>query len=296
MLQRTLAASCRFDGVGIHSGRHCMAQVHPAPEGTGVVFTAEGRSFRAAVEHVVRCERCTTLGDGCVSVSTVEHLLAAIAGLGVDNLRVEVEGGEVPILDGSAAPFVEAMRAAGLVEQSLPAPVLGLRRPVWVHSGSSVAIALPHSHLQLECSIHFDHPLVGFQSVAYDSRAEDFANRLAPARTFGFWEEVKLLLERGLARGGDFSNALVIRADGTSSPLRFSDEPARHKCLDLLGDLALLGARLQARVQVLKAGHRLHVELVRKILEEVSDAGRQRDPQAGTSSLPVPASGSGPGA
>jgi UDP-3-O-[3-hydroxymyristoyl] N-acetylglucosamine deacetylase len=257
-----------FQGVGVHTGQPARLRVLPAPAGKGRVFRVQGREIPALAERVVRVERCTALAVGEAAVSTVEHVLAAAAGLGLDNLLLDLEGPEVPILDGSALPFVEGFHRAGIAELAVPASEpLELEAPLWVSLGEALVLALPWPHLVLEYHIHYPHPLVGFQSMVFDAAADDFAAQLAPARTYGFWEEVRHLLERGLARGGDFSNALVIRTDGYCSEPRFANEPARHKCLDLLGDLALLGRPLRARVVAVKAGHRLHVELVHRLLE-----------------------------
>ncbi len=272
--QRTLRGPAVFQGVGVHSGTQATLRVLPAPEGHGRVFLVGGRRLPARVGSVTRTERCTTLGDGQVSVSTVEHVLAAAAGLGLDNLLLEVDGPEIPVVDGSARPFVGGLLEAGLVEQGAEATPLVLEAPVFVVEGRGLALALPSDEAVLECWVDFPHPLVGRQVCCFRPDRQDFADELAPARTFGFWEEVQALLARGLARGGDGSNALVIGGPGGfSSPPRFPDEPVRHKTLDLMGDLALLGRPLQARVVVLRGGHRLHLELARQILEATDHAG-----------------------
>lgn len=289
---RTLAAPALFQGVGVHSGSAATVRVHPAPPGHGRVFLVAGSRIPARADHVVRVDRCTTLGADGVTVSTVEHLLAAAAGLGLTDLLLEVEGPEIPILDGSALPFVEGFLAVGVREQG-PEAMLALPRPVYAAAGDGVVVALPADEPAFECCIHFPHPLVGLQQVTFRPGEGDFLRDLAPARTFGFWEEVQALLERGLARGGDISNALVIGGPGGfSSPPRFPDEPARHKCLDLVGDLALVGAPVRARVLAVRAGHRLHVEVAKKILEEV-DLGH---PVRVAAPVSVPHAGPGPGA
>lgn len=202
-------------------------------------------------------------------MATVEHVLAAAAGLGLDNLVLEIQGEEVPVMDGSALPFVQGFLQAGVVEQSASIQPLCLGQPLFVAQGDALVVALPAEKAAFEAAIHFTHPLVGAQHFCFRPEQDEFVSSLAPARTFGFWEEVQALLERGLARGGDFSNALVIGGPGGfSSPPRFPDEPVRHKVLDLVGDLALLERPLQARVLAVRAGHRLHLELARKILKE----------------------------
>jgi len=244
-------------------------RVLPAPVDHGRVFRVGGRSLPCRVESVVGTERCTSLGDGEVRVTTVEHVLAAAAGLGLDNLVLEAQGEEVPVMDGSALPFVEGFLQAGVVEQPRAVQSLCLGQPVFIAQGDSLVLALPADEAAFEAAIHFAHPLVGSQHCCYRPDHHEFGTFLAPARTFGFWEEVQALLERGLAQGADFSNALVIGGPGGfSSPPRFRDEPVRHKVLDLVGDLALLERPLQARVLAVRAGHRLHLELARKILKE----------------------------
>lgn len=293
---RTLAGPASFRGVGVHSGAPATLRAWPAPAGHGRVFRVPGGLVPARVASVVRTDRCTTLGVGPASISTVEHVLSAAAALGLDNLLMEVDGPEIPIMDGSALPFLEGFRAAGLVEQEGLVAARTLPRAIFAASGDSLVLALPAGEASFEASIHFRHPLVGLQQFAFQPGSDDYAAAVAPARTFGFYEEVQALLARGLARGGDVSNALVLGGpEGFSSPPRFPDEPVRHKVLDLIGDLALLESPLVARVIAVRAGHALHVELARKILEEVPHAGLEGDPVPVASSIPVPAGGSGPG-
>lgn len=290
---RTLRTAARFQGVGVHSGATATVLAHPAPPGHGRVFLSGGERIPALADRVVRVDRCTTLGSGAAAVSTVEHLLAAAAGLGLTDALFEVDGPEIPILDGSALPFAEGFLEAGLEDHGSVAPPLVLGRPVLAAAGEGVVVALPAEEPSFECCVCFPHPLVGLQQIHFRPAEGDFMQDLAPARTFGFWEEVQALLARGLARGGDLSNALVIGGPGGfSSPPRFPDEPVRHKCLDLVGDLALVGAPVRARVLAVRAGHRLHVEVAKKILEEVSLG----HPDHAAAPLPVPHAGPGAGA
>lgn len=294
--QRTLARPVVLEGVGIHLGQPARLEIRPAPPDSGRVFVRDGVEIPALVASVSKLERCTTLSANGASVSTVEHLLAACAGLQVDNLSILVDGPEIPILDGSGLPFAQAFEDAGIVPQDRPAAVHVLGKPVWVAEEGAMVLALPAEEASLEYAVHYRHPVITNQSVTFRPGPERFLRELAPARTYGFWEEVEALLKKGLALGGDLSNALVIKQDGFTSPLRFPEEPARHKCLDLLGDLALLGLDLQARVVAVMAGHRLHVELARKILkEDPPHAGHDRNQAAAAPPLPLPSLGSGSG-
>ncbi len=267
--QHTIKQACTFEGIGIHSGLSATVKVSPAPPDHGITFYSKGMLFKASAINVIDCKRCTVIGNSHCRISTVEHLLAAAYGLGLDNLKIEVDGPEIPILDGSAAPFARKFIGCGIIEQNSWVNPITLKRPLVVYAGDSFVAAYPSSTLTLDYSIFFEHPMVGFQSIIYDHEKDDFLTSLAPARTFGFREEVENLLAEGLAKGGNLENAIVIDRDGYSSPLHFPDELVRHKCLDLLGDLALVNGCLKARIVALKAGHRLHIKLVQRIIEEL---------------------------
>lgn len=264
--EQTLGRQVTFSGMGIHTGQKGLVVVSPAPSGTGRVFRVGETLIPALVENVVNTERCTVLGRDGLTVSTVEHLMAALYGLNVDNVYIDVTGPEIPILDGSAAPFVEEMLRATIVEQEGSVTSLELEEPVFVSSGDSLVLAVPDSHDSYEGCVSYPCPEVGVQRYRYNSY-DNFAQGLAPARTFGFWAEVKALLERGLGRGGDLENALIFGrpAEMGAPKLRFANEPVRHKVLDLMGDIALLGQPLSAFVLAVKAGHRLHSEFVKKV-------------------------------
>ncbi len=209
----------------------------------------------------------TTLTSDGVSIGTVEHLLSAAAGEGLDNCLIEIDGPEVPILDGSALPFVRLFHAAGFERQSAPVHPLDLDREVLVERDDrSVRYTPGGDSLVISYEIDFPHPYVGKQSLTWIARSTDYAARIAPARTFGFLQEVEQLRARGLARGGSLQNAVVLDDEGIlSGPLRFRDEFVRHKVLDLLGDLSLLGRPLVGRIHARKAGHALHVEFARAL-------------------------------
>lgn len=256
--QRTLRSAVRVEGVGVHTGKRSRVTVQPAQENTGITFLASGQQIPALAEYVVGTDRCTTLGRDGVRVMTVEHLLSALAGMGVDNALIEVEGEEIPVLDGSAMPWVERFREAGLVEQAAPRPRVRLAQPVSVMAGDRGLWAVPHPERMLIAAVHYAHPLVGTQVAWFPLDKIDYSEEIAPARTFGFWEEVEALLARGKALGGSLDNALVIFPDRYSTPLRFPDEVLRHKVLDLLGDLALVGAQVEALLVAVKPSHTLN--------------------------------------
>lgn len=265
----TLATPLDFQGVGVHSGLSARVRLVPAPAGHGYVFhrvdLPGSPAVPARADLVSHTVMSTTLGiDGC-TVHTVEHLLAALAGLGVTDARIEVDGPEVPILDGSAWPFVEAIRAAGIRVLDAPRPVLAL--PLVAQSeGDKSLTVVPGPRAEVTYAVDFGHPLAGPQLFHAVITPAYFAEQLAPARTFGFLRDVEALRAAGLAKGGSIDNAIVIQDDRYSSPLRFPDELVRHKVLDLIGDLALLGASWTGHVVAVKAGHKLHNALAREVL------------------------------
>jgi UDP-3-O-[3-hydroxymyristoyl] N-acetylglucosamine deacetylase len=269
--QRTLKSPVAIEGVGLHTGEFARVIVRPAPADAGMVFVRTdrgGAEIPASHEHVVSTSLATTVSAHGVSVGTVEHLLAALFGLGVDNARIEIDGPEIPILDGSAAPFVDAVKAAGIVGQGARRRSLHLRRPVAVRHGERTVLALPSEDLRISYAIDFAHPAIGYQAVTLRLDEKVFAASIAPARTFCLLRDVNAMRDSGLALGGSLDNALVVGDDGpVNGELRFRDEFVRHKVLDLIGDLALAGAPLRAHVIVFKGGHRMHAALVQKIAE-----------------------------
>lgn len=267
MTLRTLRSPVLLSGVGLHTGGPVSVRCLPAPAGSGIVFVRTDRPgtppVRAGVGAVSDATRSVTLG-GPPGIRTVEHLLAAAAVLGVSDLRVEVEGDELPALDGSAGPIAEAMRAAGLVDLEGTQSVFHLRTPVYVTEGDASVLALPAPELRLTYVVPLRLPALGTQVV--DVHAGELS-RLLDARTWGYVDELAALRTAGLARGAEPGNALGIAPQGYATPPRGPDEPARHKALDLLGDLSLIGGPLQAHVIAVAAGHRLHLALVRAVLE-----------------------------
>jgi UDP-3-O-[3-hydroxymyristoyl] N-acetylglucosamine deacetylase/3-hydroxyacyl-[acyl-carrier-protein] dehydratase len=278
MSRRTIGRPITLEGVGLHLGVPVRLTFQPAPSGHGIVFRRSdlpgAPSIPARVEHALLTERRTQLGMDPVSVHTVEHVLAAIYGADVHDLLIDLDGPEPPIMDGSAAPFVEAIRSAGRVDHGGVVPALTLRGPVRFVDGESSYEAWPSQRLELDVSIDFPHPLIGRQQGRYCVSAEAFAKELAPARTFGFVREVESLRAAGLIRGASTANAVVL--DETSvvdTTLRWPDEFLRHKALDVVGDLALAGARIRARIVAKKPSHRGTVQLLRAMLAEQAREG-----------------------
>jgi len=272
--QTTLKTSVSIEGVGLHSGHPVKAHFRPAPPDTGLLFIRLDRRdtpIPAGLPSASTFDYATTLSAGGVSIGTVEHLLSAAAGEGLDNCIVEIDGPEVPILDGSALPFVRLFHAAGFERQDAAVRQLAPEREVSLEKGDRAIRFLPEGEgLTITYEIDFPHPLVGQQELTWSVRPEEYAARIAPARTFGFLREVESLRARGLARGGSLQNAVVLDDHGIlSGPLRFRDEFVRHKVLDLLGDLFLIGRPLIGRIHARKAGHALHIEFARTLLEAV---------------------------
>jgi UDP-3-O-[3-hydroxymyristoyl] N-acetylglucosamine deacetylase len=272
--QTTLRTSVSIEGVGLHSGHPVRATVRPAPADHGIVFVRADHpdvAIPARLESAANYDHATTLSSQGVSIGTVEHVLSAAVGEGLDNCRIEIEGPEVPILDGSALPFVRLFHAAGFERLSASVRPLTLRQPVEVSRGDrSIRFTPDGSGLTITYEIEFPHAIVGRQSLTLAVSPEEYGSAIAPARTFGFLSEIEALRARGLARGGNLHNAVVLGEEGIlSGPLRFRDEFVRHKVLDLLGDLALLGAPLKGHVHARKAGHALHVEFARAVAAAV---------------------------
>ncbi|HEY6051186.1 MAG TPA: UDP-3-O-acyl-N-acetylglucosamine deacetylase [Thermoanaerobaculia bacterium] len=268
--QTTLRTAVSIEGIGLHSGHPVRAHFRPAPPDHGLVFVRldhGAMEIPARLTSAATFDYATTLSAGGVSIGTVEHALSAAAGEGLDNCRIEIDGPEVPILDGSAMPFVRLFHAAGFERQSAPLRPFELARFVSVERGDRSVEYFPDgSGLTISYEIDFPHPAVGRQQLTVAIRPEEYSTRVAPARTFGFARDVEAMRARGLARGGSLSNAVVLDEAGVASgPLRFRDEFVRHKILDLLGDLALLGRPLRGRIHARKAGHALHIEFARAL-------------------------------
>ena len=273
--QRTLKQRASVDGVGLHSGVQVRLTLAPAPSDSGIVFVRSDLSPQVEIpalsEHVVDTTMNTSLGRGQIRVGTVEHLLAALAGCGIDNARVEVHGPEVPIMDGSSEPFVRLVREAGVREQRATRRFLLVRKPVTVTDGDKVARLSPaRGRFSVSYTIDFQHPLISDQSYSVEVSDRTFQKEIARARTFGFKRDVERLHRAGLARGGSLENAVVVDDFNILNPegLRYPDEFVRHKILDALGDLSLIGMPVIGHLTAIKSGHALNHQLVRKVLAE----------------------------
>jgi len=266
--RRTLKRAVGCTGIGLHSGRPVRLELRPAPAGNGVRFlrTDVGVEIPASIEYLTRLDHATSLSRDGVAIDTVEHLLSALSSLGVDDVTVAVDGPEIPILDGSSAPFVILIHEAGLRPLPEGRRYLKVLKPIEVVRGVKRVRLSPAEHFRVSYSIGFDHPLLRYQSVSFRITPETFVEEVAPARTFGFLRDVETLRRNGLALGGSLENAVVIGETGVlNNKLRFEDEFARHKVLDAIGDLALLGHPLVGHLEAVKAGHALHAALVRKL-------------------------------
>jgi UDP-3-O-[3-hydroxymyristoyl] N-acetylglucosamine deacetylase len=271
--QRTLRRSTTCAGIGLHSGNKVTLSLKPAPADTGIRFRRfdlGGLEVPATVRHVGGINHATGLSCDAVRVDTVEHLLAAFVSLGVDNAIVELNSPEVPIMDGSAAPFIYLIQEAGLKQLPATRRYMKIIRPVSLSRGDKRIAIYPSDHFKITYSIAFDHPLLRHQSRTVRLTEEAFVDEIAPARTFGFLEDIEMMRQQGLALGGSLENAIVIGDTGVlNNALRFEDEFVRHKILDVIGDMALVGHPIIGHLVAHRGGHALHTEFAARVLEEV---------------------------
>jgi UDP-3-O-[3-hydroxymyristoyl] N-acetylglucosamine deacetylase len=270
--QQTLAAAVTCSGIGLHSGQPVTITLRPAPPDTGIVFVVADRkiSIPASIEHYIPTELCTAVHGQGFQIKTIEHVLSALAGLEVDNVYIDVSGGEIPVMDGSSAPFVRLIRSVGLVQQNRQQPFLKIMAPIEVGEGTKRVRIEPSSVARITYSIQYDHPLINTQTYTYECSPHAYESQIAEARTFGFLHEVQALWAKGLGKGGTLENTVVLSKSGVvnQSGLRFLNEFVRHKVLDLIGDFSLLGASFIGHIIAERSGHALHSKLVQRILEE----------------------------
>src|SRR6187402_1034825 len=288
--QRTLRRAVSCAGIGLHSGKKVTLSLKPAPADHGIRFRRAdlgGLEIPATVTNLGGIQYATGLSHSQGSVETVEHLLAALVSLGVDNVIVELNSPEVPIMDGSAAPFIYLIQEAGVKKLQAPRKYLKIVRPIMISRGDKRIALYPSEHFKVTYSISYDHPLLRHQSRTLRITEESFIEELAPARTFTFLKDVEMLRQNGLALGGSLENAIVLGETGVlNNALRFEDEFVRHKILDAVGDLALVGYPVIGHLVAHRAGHALHTEFAAKILEE-THAWRLVEAPLDPASLPV---------
>ncbi len=271
--QHTIASPASLSGIGLHTGVTVNLRLTSAPGGTGIVFKRtdlEGFTIEASARNVARVSYATSLMKKGVLISTTEHLLSALSAAGVDNVTIEIDNLELPIMDGSALPFVRLIAQAGLKRQRARRTYAKVLKPVEVVDGARRIAVYPSDFLRITYGIAFAHALIGEQRMEFVPGQEDYETQIAPARTFGFIDEVEMLRKSGLVRGGSLENAVVLTREGLMNPegLRFPDEFCRHKVLDLIGDLALLGHPLIGHVVAERAGHAMHIALVARLLRD----------------------------
>lgn len=273
--ENTVQRAVEAQGVGLHSGVPVHIRILPAPVSTGIVFLRtdlDNFPIPASWRHVARVSYATSLMRQGVLLSTTEHLLSVFYSMGIDNAYVEIDNLEVPILDGSGQPFVELIEQAGIRQYRRKRRYLRVRRPVTVEDRGKRISILPAESFRLTCEIDFPHPLVGRQAMELEVTPERYAREIAPARTFGFEYELDQMRNMGLIRGASLENAVCFTREGVLNPggMRFADECCRHKALDLIGDLALLGRPLLGHVIAERAGHAMHTALVARIMSDPS--------------------------
>ncbi len=274
--ERTIRNSVECSGVGLHSGAPCHLRILPAPAGAGIVFRRtdlDGFEVEAVSRNVAKVSYATSLMKKGVLISTTEHLLSAFIGMGVDNAIVELDNLEVPILDGSAQPFVEMITASGVRQQRRKRTYLKILRPYELQEGDKFIGVYPAERYSVSYAIDFPHPLIGSETFQVELSNGSYVSDIAAARTFGFIEQQNAMLNMGLIRGASRENCVVLTREGIDNPpLRFPDEFVRHKVLDLIGDLALFGKRILGYVKADRAGHALHTAIVSRILRDQSYA------------------------
>jgi len=266
ILQHTIEKPVSCEGVGLHTGERSLLEFRPADEDSGIYFISSGKKITAIPENITNTQRGSTLS----TIWTVEHVLSAVYGLGIDNIEIYIEGCEPPAMDGSAKGFVDVLKFAGIRKQSKEAGFFELSEKIEVGDADRSISIEPFDRLLIEAAIDYSPSFVGMVSAKYDEASDNYEKDVAPARTFGFLNEFEALKKQGLARGASFDNAIAVLDSGYSTPLRYDNELARHKILDIIGDMALAGKRLKGKIVSRKAGHKLNVELARRLLHASS--------------------------
>jgi UDP-3-O-[3-hydroxymyristoyl] N-acetylglucosamine deacetylase len=277
MKQQTIKKEIKCSGIGLHSGQTVSLNLRPASEDAGIIFVHKGpngqRRLDLSPHNVTSTELATTIGCNGTRIATVEHLLAAIIGLGIDNISIEVEGTELPIMDGSSASFVFLLRSAGIRKQRKPRHIMAFKKPLMFKEDNRWIRVTPYQGMKIKYTIEFDHPMVGVQSFVFDHDPQQFIKSLAKARTFGFLRDVEKLQRVGLALGGSLDNAVVLDEYGVINPggMRYRDELVRHKVLDFMGDMALMGVSLWGFFEVRCSGHAFNNSFFRFLYNHKDD-------------------------
>ena len=268
--QRTILAPTSFEGIGLHTGKHCKVVLRPSGEDTGIVFfrTDRGIMIKLHPLAVVDTSFATTIGYNGTRIKTIEHLLAALSALEIDNIAIDIHGPEIPACDGSSLYLAQILMNAGIYTQRAPKKILEITRPFFFMDGLASISALPHHGRRFSQHIEFNNQFLGKQEYSLDLTPEAFIREIAPARTFGFLKDVEMLRKNGLARGGSLDNAVVIDGDQVLNPsgLRYSDEFVRHKILDCIGDLYLCGLYIRGHIVAERSGHSSNVKFLRSLL------------------------------
>ena len=270
--QTTISRAVKISGVGLHTGVDVNLKLRPAPENTGYIFVRtdlDNFEIPASVEYVSHCSYATTLMRRGVVLSTCEHLLSALRGSGIDNCFIELDNIEIPILDGSSEDWIDLLSKAGVKELNSPRRTLRVLKKVDIDEDGRKMSVEPSKNFEIECMIDFSHPFIKRQAFHFVMENGSFGKQIASARTFGFTHEIEMLRKANLALGGSLDNAIVLTPDGmlNETPLRFDDEFVRHKILDIIGDVALLGMPLQGKITAEKSGHAVHAALMSKLLK-----------------------------
>lgn len=275
--QRTIADSVSITGIGIHSGKKVTLTLHPSDSDTGIRFRRvdlpEQPILKADAINVGATENATTIGKGREAIHTIEHLISALYGFGIDNVLCDLDGPEIPIMDGSSGPFTFVLKEIGITHLSKVKSIMVIKKPVRVDYGEKWATIEPHPSLCIESTIVFSHAVISKQCFSFEFNFENYMKQISRARTFGFLKDADMLKRKGLARGGSLNNAIIIDDNGVMNPdgLRFRDEFIRHKILDTIGDVSLLGHQIAGKITTYKSGHHVHNLLCRKVLEDPSN-------------------------
>lgn len=274
-IQKTISEEILIEGIALHSGKKAAIKLKPAAAGSGIVFCRtdlfKKTKITAEPGSVVNLIRSTTIGskkNKKAKISTIEHLMAAIWGSNIDNLKIEVSGPEIPVIDGSAFPYYKRLSETELKKQSQKRKIFKIKESIYVRENNSYLIIMPYDGFKISYTLDYDHPVIGSSYFEFEAGRMDFAEEISKARTFGFASEVKKLHQKGLALGGSLENAVLIGDYKTINPLRFENEFVRHKILDVIGDMFLNG-RIKGHLVAIKSGHRLHVKLAEKIKEKM---------------------------